>query len=102
MYGRGTALGPGTFAIPGIFPQFFGDGGERDVPHYFTSESELRWLFNGFQIASLRHEEVSVARPASDGQPLTWFKVPHAFFWRVAALVGADAHNDSPHTEERF
>lgn len=84
MYGKGERVGEHTFLSPGMFDRLFDHGGERGVPHHFSSEQEVRTLFRGFQIATLHQEELCLASPKADGQ-VKWLRVSQAFFWRLVA-----------------
>lgn len=92
MYGKGQMIGPHTFLSPGLFPRVFDDEGERDVPHHFSSEDEVRWFFRDFRIASFDHDELALARPSLRGQQPAWFRIPKAYFWRVVAIADGDVH----------
>lgn len=86
MYGRGQAIGPNTFVSDGMFHQLFANGGERGVPHHFSSQDEVERFFTGFKIESLLHEELHLPSARQGGDALTWFKIPGAYFWRVVAV----------------
>ena len=85
MYGKGTALGPHTFVSPGMFGGILGHDGERGIPHHFCSETELRSLFQQFDIESLEHRELELPSSRSEGNSVSWFRIPKAFFWRIVA-----------------
>ncbi len=84
MYGRGEKIGENTFISEGMFHQLFANGGERGVPHHFSSEEEVHRFFDGFKIQSMTHEEIHLPS-ARDGENITWFKIPGAYFWRIVA-----------------
>ena len=85
MYGKGPPLGPHTFVSQGMFHQLFAHGGERGVPHHFSSEEEVRQWFQGFALRSLEHTELRLPSSRQGAGETTWFKIPGAYFWRVVA-----------------
>ncbi len=87
MYGKGKALEPHTFVSEGMFHKLFTHGGERGVPHHFSSKAEVLKLFDDFKLESLRHEELQLPSSHS-GDGFTWFKIPKAYFWRVVVTKG--------------
>lgn len=85
MYGRGERLAPDTFQSPGMFDGLFARAGEKGEPHFFASREVVVQLFRRFEIVSLRHEELSLAKPRGTSGELVWIPVPRAFFWRILA-----------------
>ncbi len=84
MHGRGECLGPNTYLSPGMYGDLFTNNGERGVPHHFCSREEIEKLFEGFQIQSLTHEELRLAKRHGESE-VVWLPIRKAFFWRVVA-----------------
>jgi 2-polyprenyl-3-methyl-5-hydroxy-6-metoxy-1,4-benzoquinol methylase len=85
MYGKGEQIGPDTFVSAGMFHQLFTHGGERGVPHHFSSEEEVRHFFEGFKIESLDHRELELPSSRTGADAGSFFKIPGAWFWRIVA-----------------
>jgi SAM-dependent methyltransferase len=85
MYGRGECLGPDTYVSPGMFDTLFSHDGEKGVPHHFCSRDEVHSLFRGFDIRSLKHEELQLAKSRTGRSEVAWLRIPKDFFWRVVA-----------------
>lgn len=85
MYGRGEAIGPHTFKVSGMFHQLFAHGGERGIPHHFSSREEVEQLLARFEIETLQHEELRMPSARHTASEQDWFKIPKAWFWRIVA-----------------
>ena len=86
MYGKGELVGPHTYLSPGMFAGLFPNDGERGIPHYFSSEDDIRSFFSGFDIVSLDHRELHLASATSRHQAVTWLRVPKAYFWNLEII----------------
>ena len=85
MYGKGEQVDRDTFISQGMFHQVFAHGGERGVPHHFSSEEEVHRLFQGFEIDRLSCEELMLPSSRYTDTEEAWFKIPGAWFWRIVA-----------------
>jgi hypothetical protein len=85
MYGRGEKIDEDTFRSPGMFDRLFPNDGEKGEPHYFASRQAIEELMASFDIISLKHEELRLAKDRKNDPSIDWMTVSKAFFWRILA-----------------